>query len=173
MFESVAKKWRRSLPSIHAPLVILAAVLAVALLAIAVSGDSEAETATYNGLEIELSEDNTASVIGYSGEPGDVGIPEVVIVNGVEYSIKSIGDYAFYGCSALTSVTISEGVTSIGSCAFYGCTSLESVNIPSSVASIGSRAFEMCTSLTSIDVAEGNEKYSCADGALIDKGYNT
>lgn len=51
MFESVAKKGR-SLPSVHAPLVILAAVLAVALLAIAVSGDSEAGTTTYNGLEI-------------------------------------------------------------------------------------------------------------------------
>ena len=175
MFESVAKKWRRSLPSIHVPLVILAAVLAVALLAIAVSGDSEAETATYNGLEIELSEDNTASVIGYSGEPGDVGIPEVVIVNGVEYSIKSIGDYAFegctsltsltipssaasigdyafYGCSALTSVTISEGVTSIGYSAFYGCTSLVSATIPSSVTTIGNWAFEGCTSLSSITV---------------------
>ena len=102
MFESVAKKGRRSLPSIHAPLVILAAVLAVALLAIAVSGDSEAETTMYNGLEIELSENNTASVVGYSGEPGDVGIPEIVMVDDVEYSIKSIGSSAFYGCSALT-----------------------------------------------------------------------
>ena len=133
MFESVAKKWRRSLPSIHAPSVILAAVLAVALLAIAVSGDSEAETATYNGLEIELSEDNTASVIGYSGEPGDVGIPEVVIVNGVEYSIKSIGDSAFEGCTSLTSLTIPSSVTTIGRWAFEGCTSLSSITVPANI----------------------------------------
>lgn len=114
MLESVAKEWRRSLPSIHAPLVILAAVLAVALLAIAIPGDSEAGTTTYNGLEIELSEDGTASVIGYSGDPKDVVIPETVTVNDAEYRVTSIGDSAFYGCSALTSVTIPVGVTSIG-----------------------------------------------------------
>ncbi|MBR0201464.1 MAG: leucine-rich repeat domain-containing protein [Bacteroidaceae bacterium] len=38
--------------------------------------------------------------------------------------VKSIGDYAFYGCSGLTSVTIPERVTSIGYQAFSGCSGL-------------------------------------------------
>ena len=33
-------------------------------------------------------------------------------------SVTSIGDYAFYGCTGLTSVTIPDSVTSIGDGAF-------------------------------------------------------
>ena len=42
-------------------------------------------------------------------------------------SVTSIGDWAFSGCSGLTSVTIGNSVTSIGFGAFYGCTGLTSV----------------------------------------------
>ena len=45
-------------------------------------------------------------------------------------SVTSIGDYAFCGCSSLTSVTIPTSVTSIGNWAFSGCSGLTSVTIP-------------------------------------------
>ena len=35
--------------------------------------------------------------------------------------VTSIGDFAFFNCSSLTSVTIPEGVTSIGDGTFSGC----------------------------------------------------
>jgi hypothetical protein len=53
----------------------------------------------------------------------------------------SIGDYAFNGCSSLTSIVIPASVTSIGNYAFSRCSSLTSVVIPASVTSIGFLAF--------------------------------
>ena len=62
-------------------------------------------------------------------------------------SVTSIGNYAFRGCSGLSSVTIPNSVTSIGNYAFYNCTGLTSVTIPNSVTSIGNSAFYDCTGL--------------------------
>ena len=67
-------------------------------------------------------------------------------------SVTSIGDYAFNGCTGLTSITIPNSVTTIGSCAFSGCTGLTSITIPNSVTSIGGYAFSECTGLTSITI---------------------
>ena len=66
--------------------------------------------------------------------------------------VVSIGNYAFYGCSGLTSVTIGNSVTSIGYAAFYGCSGLTSVTIPNSVTSIGANAFRSCSGLTSVTI---------------------
>lgn len=52
-------------------------------------------------------------------------ITELVIPD----SVTTIGNYAFYGCSKLTSVTIPDSVTSIGA-SFSGCSSLESITLP-------------------------------------------
>ena len=72
----------------------------------------------------------------------------VTIPNG----ITSIGDYAFYNCSGLTSVTIGNGVASIGDYAFYDCDGLTSVTIPDSVSSIGDGAFRSCDGLTRVTI---------------------
>ena len=69
-------------------------------------------------------------------------------------SVTSISQYAFEGCSALTSVSIPNSVTSIGTSAFYGCSNLPSVTIPSSVTSIGSYSFNGCTGLNSVTIPE-------------------
>lgn len=67
----------------------------------------------------------------------------------------SIGDYAFYGCTSLTSVTIPNGVTSIGEFAFYNCYNLASVTIPNTITSIGKQAFRWCSSLTEMTIPSG------------------
>ena len=65
-------------------------------------------------------------------------------------SVTSIGSHAFFGHSALTSITIPDSVTKIGFCAFRDCTSLESVTIGTGVTSIDHEAFWRCSSLTSV-----------------------
>ena len=64
-----------------------------------------------------------------------------------------IGDYAFSGCSSLTSLTLPSSVTLIGGHAFEKCSGLTSLTLPSSVTSIGSSAFEGCSGLTSVYVS--------------------
>ncbi len=84
-------------------------------------------------------------------------------------AVTSIGNFAFSGCSGLTSVTIPDGVTSIGGCAFHGCSHLTSVTIPDSVTSIGIGAFEDCGELTSVTIPNsvtsiGDNAFSCCSG---------
>ena len=73
----------------------------------------------------------------------------IIVFNG---DIGIIGNYAFFNCSALTSISIPSSVTSIGESAFVGCSGLTSVSIPSSVTSIGESAFEGCSGLTSVSI---------------------
>ena len=64
--------------------------------------------------------------------------------------LTRIGDYAFTGASSLTSITIPAGVTSIGDSAFTGASSLASITIPAGVTGIGYGAFQNATALTNI-----------------------
>ena len=66
--------------------------------------------------------------------------------------ITTIGEWAFYNRSSLTSITIPDSVTTIGDLAFYECYSLASVTIPDSVTTIGYAAFAYCSSLTSVTI---------------------
>ena len=67
-------------------------------------------------------------------------------------TVTSIGEYAFSGCSELSSITLPNSITSIGECAFLECTELSSINLPNSITNIGKYAFQYCSKLTSIRI---------------------
>ena len=83
------------------------------------------------------SRNNCNAIIETSSNKLITGCKNTVIPN----SVTTIGEYAFHGCSDLTSVNIPNSVTSIGTYAFYGCSGLTSITIPNSVTSIGGGAF--------------------------------
>ena len=100
-----------------------------------------ADDSATKGLSIEK-----GSVKGYSGTLTDVVIPPYY----KGYKVTSIGDYAFRGCSGLTSIKIPNSVTSIGDWAFCDCSGLTSVTIGNSVTSIGDYAFSGCYRLVEV-----------------------
>ena len=128
--------------------------------------------------------DKTASVTNSSNSDnysGVIVIPETIAYNGATYSVTSIGEYAFDGCSGLTSVTIGNSVKSIGQSAFAYCSGLTSVTIGNSVKSIGDLAFFDCTGLTSVTIPNsvtsiGEEVFGDCSGlnsVIVDKNNGT
>ncbi len=84
----------------------------------------------------------TYYLIGYNGKEVKITLPGKI--EGSNYVIR---DKAFYGCTSLRSVVLSDSVTSVGNEAFKNCYRLITITISGSVTSIGTDAFSNCHSL--------------------------
>ena len=128
--------------------IMLAAVIGAAMQAFADKEIVGGFTWSYriNGDTAEIYNGSYAAI---SPKPtGSVAIPNVLGGK----PVTSIGDKAFYGCTALTGVSIHNGVTSIGKQAFMNCEAIAGISIPDSVTSIGDLAFHGCEGLSSISI---------------------
>ncbi len=86
------------------------------------------------------------TVIGYSGEPVYLEIPDSI--DG--YPVTKIRDNAFFNCTSLRQISLPDTITEIGHHTFYGCTSLESIVLPDFLSELGMGAFTNCTSLSAV-----------------------
>ena len=68
-------------------------------------------------------------------------------------TVKTIGDFAFYGAKVLESINIPDSVTNIGTDAFGECSGLKEAVIPDSVTSMGEAVFYKCTSLEKVKLS--------------------
>ena len=115
---------------------------------------------------------NTSAVPaqGWNGYPRPVGavtIPSTVVHNDVEYNVVAVSDYAFFGCSGITSLTVGEGVEMLCASSFRGCSALTSVSLPSTIDTIGNYVFYGCTDLQNVAV-QSLVPPRCAAGAFFD-----
>ena len=94
---------------------------------------------------------------GSPNASGDVVILEKVVVNGKEFSVTKIGDYAFCMLNDLIHVSIPSSVSSIGFEAFAGCSKLESIDIKEGLQEIRQESFRDCVSLKSVLLPSGLE----------------
>ena len=103
--------------------------------------------------------DNTANEVeltGYATEPtGKLDIPASVTYGSKTYSVTSIVEQAFDGCSALTEVTIPASVTSVGSDVFNGCSSLTQATIGDGLTEISMFMFTNCSALEKLVIGKG------------------
>ncbi len=132
-------------------LLLLASAIATSLSAAAYDFESA-------GIYYNITGNNTVEVT-YSDRDnntysGSISVPETVTNNGTEYSVTKIGSCAFQG-SAVTSVSMPEGIISIDYNAFKGCQNLESVTLPESLTTLGSYAFYSCKLLKTIKIPSG------------------
>ena len=114
---------------------------------------------TVNGLKYLVTSVSPSTVEVYkidgSKPTGELNIPATITIVGTEFSVTSIAQSVFSGCSDLTTVNIPDGVTSIGRKAFYNCKALTTVNIPDGVTSIGDNTFYDCEALTTVNIPDG------------------
>ncbi len=126
--------------------VILATVMMLGILTIA---PLTVSAATYGDFEYTLEDDYTCTITKYNGSAANVTIPSEI--DG--YKVLSIGNYAFYNCTSMESVTVSNSIGYIGLGAFSGCTNLKNIDIRTSGGNtiyIYDGAFHGCTSLDNV-----------------------
>ena len=112
------------------------------------------------GYKIKRDDDDTSKnliciVSGADFEVVNANILPEIEWEGVCYPVIAIREYAFNGCTSLSSIVLPEGLQSIGKSAFSGCKSLSSIVLPEGLQSIWQSAFENCTSLSFIVLPEG------------------
>lgn len=89
------------------------------------------------GLKYSISNGEVV-ITGYEGNAAEIIIPSKIEGK----SVTSIGEWAFWGCENLTSITIPNSVISIADWAFKDVYNLVNITIPNSVTSIGLCAFD-------------------------------
>ena len=94
---------------------------------------------------------NTIDILG-----DDVVIDSIIDRSITEFKdnvLTTIGAYAFYSCTALTSVAL-PNVTTLNGEVFNNCTSLVNIDLPNVTRLAGNSIFQSCTSLKKIRLPE-------------------
>lgn len=158
-------------------IVTLLLLLSVALSAGA--ADFYADAPTGQRLYYGITSANTVQLVapmagvswaGYTAPTGRLVIPAAVTHEGTTYNVTTVGNYAFYNCGGLTSVTLGANIVSLGTNAFASDTMLTSFfGASSALQRIGMMAFYTCSRLDTIELPQTVTEISTA--AFINSKY--
>lgn len=129
----------------------------------AIDAVHEAQNIASTNCQWEIREDNTVSLLRYTGKGYKIIIPE-------EYKglpVTEIADGAFEECSLLREVVIPENVIRIGTKAFYKCNMLEKVVLPAGEIEFGKFAFNNCPNVV-LYVQVGSPAEAYAQGRTLE-----
>ncbi len=110
-----------------------------------------------------ISDTDTVNVKGFSStsdKTGEKVLPQTVTYGDKTYTVVQVGYAAFANNTKLTSFIMPDTVTSMGTNAFYGCTKLQYVHLSENLANVSASrqlvgAFQYCTSLKSVIIPAG------------------
>lgn len=96
---------------------------------------------------------------------GELKIPETLVVDGVKYTVTSIGDNAFKSNTDITSVTMAESVTKLGYYVFGECSNLVTCQLSDNITDWGEAdvsnesadgsTFWKCSKLETVNIPNG------------------
>ena len=103
-----------------------------------------------------------------------MGCSQLVEMN-VPSSVKIIGENAFAGCSNLKSINLSDEVTTISNNAFKDCVVLERFYLPEATTTLGEKVLYNCPKLEEIVVSNNNEHFDSRNNcnAIINTETNS
>lgn len=136
--------------------------IAVLMILSILSAGNFSASVTSDGFTVTPLSEDTAEISGYTGEGGNVAIPEKI----GDYTVVSVGENAFLKNKNIDSLSIPESVTSIGKSAFAG-SYIKSVTMENGVVTLSDNAFRECVYLESISLSKSLESipqgcfYSC------------
>ena len=128
----------------------------------------------WGDLHWTLNENTGELIISGSGDMDDFSLDEIdnlesnhfapawhsyrakIVTVEIQNGITSIGDYAFYQCTSLASITFPDyGLISIGTSSFNRCTNLTSATFSQGLSRIENLAFYRCSNLTTVNFSYG------------------
>ena len=104
--------------------------------------------AAFSGLTVATVTNADSVVIQAGCEVGENAFQNLKVTK-VDYQASALPASAFYKCTALTEITLSDEITALPDDAFSGCTSLTTMNIPAALETIGGEVWSKDEALTS------------------------
>jgi len=89
--------------------------------------------------------DGSGTAIATTAE-GSLTIPAEVL----GFTVVSVSGNAFKDCTALTEISLPDGITNIGNNVMRGCSALHKLRLPKGLTDIGSYAFSRCSALDTL-----------------------